>query len=139
MSRSWVSGYDGKTVTTPLGFTRYCREQLGCSVPVGSKLRGKWYARLKEEMDIQGWTFDDLVRAVAYVKERNILVKRIDGIFYYVEEANSSDGEELYANVARALAEEDDPWWSRRLSLARGRRLRQVYEEWLEARGKGES
>ena len=134
MSRTWVSGHDGKSVATPLAFTRFCREQLGVSVPIGGS-RGKWFARLKEEMDVQGWTFEDLVRTVEWIKERGILVKRIDGIFYYVEEARESGDADLPAKVARALEAETDTWWVRRLSLARGRMLKQVYEEWKDERG----
>ena len=86
-------------------------------------------------MDVQGWTFADLVEAVEWAKRKGIVIRRIDGIFYYVEKAKSDGDESIHAKVAQALEEEDDPWWCRRLSLAKGKMLHQVYQEWLAHRG----
>ncbi|MND07921.1 hypothetical protein D3C83_302250 [compost metagenome] len=60
-------------------------------------------------------------------------------MLYKVDEAKKwrevEDQYELQANVAEALAGETDPMWVRRLSLASGRVLAQVYENWRQERG----
>lgn len=126
-----------RTVTTPLAFTRYARLRLGCDTPVGGKERGLWYQQLAEEMQAQGWTWPDLIRAVEYCNKEGIVVRKIYGVFYYVEKARRAADrhkpiDDLPAKVAEALAKETDEDWVRRLSLAKGKALERVYREWSE-------
>lgn len=134
---SWQgdSRIDPRQVTTPLAFTRYASQKLGCEVPVGGKARGVWYKRLLDEMEAQGWTWGDLLRAIDHVKDQKIKVRKIDGIFYYVNKSKRPvEASPIDAQVAQAIRLETDEGWKRRLSLATGKQLERVYSEWLRER-----
>lgn len=123
-------------ISGPLEFTRVAREKVGCQVPVGGKRRGVWYGRLKEEMEVQGWTWEDLEVTLEYVKRKHIRIKQVEGLLYFVEDARRDrlrqDGD-IHVKVAEALLKEEDPGWRRRLSLARGTALERVYLDWKAA------
>lgn len=127
---------DPRQVTTPLAFTRYAAQRLGCEVPVGGKQRGVWYGQLAEEMEANGWEWGDLLRAIDYCVENRIRVRKVFGVLYYVAKAMPppSTNEPIHALVARALADETDETWKRRLSLATGKALERVYSEWVRER-----
>jgi hypothetical protein len=107
---------------------------LGCEIPIGGQRRGVWYAQLAEEMDIQGWDWNDLVNAVDYLVETGKTVRTVNGVLFFVDEAKrmraTTSTTDLQVKVAEALATETDEYWRRRLSLAQGKNLERVYEEW---------
>lgn len=117
-----------------VSFTRYCRERLGVTIPVGPKTRGEWYGFLKEEMEAQGWDWGQLQRAVDYIVEHGETVRTIKGVLWFVEEAlraaPAENLDEVRVKAAEALAVETDEYWRRRLSLATGKALERVYGEW---------
>lgn len=121
---------------SPLSFTRYCRDRLGLTIPIGGSARGQWYSMIEEEMEVQGWSWDDLYNAVDYVAEEGKVLRSMRGILYFVDEArrerSMSHTTDLHVKVAEALAVEEDSYWRRRLSLAKGETLARVYEEWKE-------
>lgn len=124
-------------VRGPVSFTRYAKAHLGCEVPVFNG-RGRWFAQLKEEMEAQGWTWDDMIRTVQYVKGSRIHVEKIHGLLYYVHKAErwakERENQDLHANVSQAISLESDEMWLRRLRLAKGKALERVYDEWKRAR-----
>lgn len=130
------TGEDAKA-PTPEGITKYARQRLGCEIPVGPKYRAVWYNRLKEEMAIQGWSYADLVRSIEYCHSQGIVVRKVAGILYYVDEAKRKgverDEGDLHLKVAEALGKETDEKWIRKLSLAQGKALERVYEQWVQA------
>jgi hypothetical protein len=96
----------------------------------------------KEEMEMQLWSIEDLVRTVDYIKGTNQKCRTLQGILWYVDAARgwksagvSNDYINLHAKVALALNTESDTIWIRRLSLAQGNVLRGVYAEWEAAHG----
>jgi hypothetical protein len=133
-----IEDLDKNEARSTAGFTRYAKAKLGCEVPVTS-YRGVWFARLNEEMKIQGWTWDDLITAVEYLVWRKIQIHKIEGVLHFVHEAQIWAKErasyDLHAKVAEAMAVETDEVWLRRLSLARGKALERVYDEWKVAKG----
>lgn len=131
------SDFDRSEASTPLGFTRFCRAKLGCDVPVGSSRRGVWYQRLEEEMEVQGWTWNDMLAAVDYIQNHRIVIRRVEGVLYYVNRAlkEGADAPDLQFEVAKALQTETNQDWVRRLSLAKGKALERVfyqYRDWKE-------
>jgi hypothetical protein len=140
LSISYGTGHNELDPTEVVGaqsFTRYARAMLGCEVPVGNKYRGIWYARLKEEMEVQGWTWQDLVHTVQYIQQKRKRVHKITGILYFVQEAQQhykdTEVSDLHVKVAEAIAKERDETWIKRLSLASGKALSHVYIQWREA------
>ncbi len=140
LSISYVTGRDELDPTQVDGaqsFTRYARAMLGCEVPVGGKFRGIWYQQLSEEMEVQGWTWDDLTFTVQYLNRRGIVILRVAGILHFVQEALKErkvvEDTDLHLKVAEAMSKETDEGWLRRLSLARGKALGLVYNQWREA------
>lgn len=137
-SRTYAAGNRkilGQEVDAAVVFTRYAHQELGVPVPVGGSNRGLWFRRLKDEMDWNTWTWEDLVNAVRYVKNRNKRLHTMDGIFYFVGDAKragygSEEIDDLQAKVAEALYQETDEAWIRRLSLAQGTALRLIYQQW---------
>lgn len=135
-SSTTTSGDPHEPVDSPLSFTRYCRNRLGVTIPVGGSARGEWYAFLAEEMEFQGWDWDDLQRAVDYIAEQGKAVRTVKGVLWFVEDAlkktTVEKQDDLQVKVAEALAVEEDEYWRRRLSLAQGKALKRVYDEWRE-------
>lgn len=136
VSRTYTSGEDRHApIEGAQAFTRYCRFRLGVEVPVNSS-RGKWYAELSEEMEMQGWTWDDLVTTVDYIADGRHKVRKIRGVLWFVDEARDyvsrQEVDDLQVKVAEALASETDEHWRRRLSIATGKALHRVYREWRE-------
>lgn len=133
-----IDPFDPTNATTPKGFTTYAKARLGCELPVG-KQRAAWYQRLKEEMEIQNWGFKDLVQTVQYILAQQIQVRRIYGIFYHVDDAQrwakNMVSHDLHAQVAAAMSVEQDEMWLRRLSLAKGKALERVLNEWRKQNG----
>jgi len=118
-------------------FTEYARQELGVSYPVGGGRRKAWMHFAKEEMEIQLWSIEDLVRTVDYIKGTKQKCRTLQGILWYVDAARgwkkqgkSNRYVDLHAKVALALNVEDDTLWIRRLSLAQGNVLEGVYAEW---------
>ena len=112
------------------------------SYPVGKGRRESWMHFIKEEIEIQMWSMDDLTRTVDYIKATGQKCRTLQGILWYVDAARgwkrqgrSSDYVDLHAKVAAALNAEHDPAWVRRLSLARGDVLAKVYASWVAERG----
>lgn len=136
--RSYQHFADGSPPDSPISFTQYCREWLGTEIPVGSD-RTKWFGQLKTEMDLHEWSWDDLVKAVAYIKREGLTVRHPYGVLHHVERAREALGNrtivDVQAKVAAALGVETDPDWVRRLSLAQGKALEMVYENWRKERG----
>lgn len=132
-------------VTNIPSLTIYARQELGISYPVGQGRREAWMGWLMEEMEVHGWQIQDLVRAVDYIKSTNAKCRTLQGICWYVEGAKDwsntqrkgHDYVDLHSKVARALNVEDDSGWQRKLSLARGRALEQVYAAWETQRMNG--
>lgn len=128
-------------------FTMYARQEIGVGYPVGVGRRESWMRWAKEEMSVQGWTIPDAVKAVDFIKATNAKCRTLQGIFWYVEEAKtwhrssrtSPDFLALHEKVAKALNVEQDEAWQRKLSLAQGRALEQVYAAWESERGAGHS
>ena len=117
--------------------TEYARQELGISYPVGKGRRESWMHFAKEEMELQLWSIEDLVRTVDYIKGTKQQCRTLQGILWYVDAARgwrtqgrSGDYVDLHAKVALALNVEDDTLWIRRLSLAQGNVLKGVYAEW---------
>lgn len=131
----------GGPPTNPFEFCLYMREQLGVDVSPSGR-RKAFMGQLADEMEMNGWSYHDMVRAVGYVKEKNIRIKEPYGIFFHVNDALTASQKkdtdyDLIAGVADALAIEQDEGWVRRLSLAKGVALARVYAEWRNERGKG--
>lgn len=124
-------------VDGPLKLTRYARERLGVEIPIGGA-RGKWYGRLKEEMEVQGWTWSDLTQAIDFCVAQGVQVRALDGIFYYVGKTSKKviPRDPIERRVAQALVVETDETWVRRLSLASGVALERVYANWVSEREK---
>lgn len=123
----------------PYEFTMYLRENLGLWYGPGSQ-RTKFFGALRDEMTVNGWSWQDLINAVNYIKQRRIHLKSPWGIFYHVNDAKttqeSQETYDLISAVAEAIAEETDERWLQRLSLARGKSLERVYQEWRSERAK---
>ena len=127
-------------VTSVPKFTEYARQELGLSYPVGKGRREGWMKYAKEEMETQSWSFTQLVTAVQHIKSTRASCRTLQGIFWYVDEAQrlevsllrKQETFNLQVNVAEALASESDEMWRRKLSLAQGRALEMVYSQWLE-------
>lgn len=100
--------------------------------------RTRWYSQLKREMELHGWSWEDLVAAVEWCRRTGAKVRYPYGVLYYVDQAleAADEGEiqDLQAKVAKALEAETDPVWVRRLSLAQGKALEKVYENWRNER-----
>lgn len=117
-------------------FVMFARQELGVKVPIGGKERGVFAAWMEQEMRLQGWALEDLVAAVVYCKDNpKVRLHHVKGVLYYVDEARSQKKDEtvqeLRVRVAEALNTETDPTWVRRLSLAQGRALELVYDQWM--------
>jgi hypothetical protein len=120
-------------------FTRYAQQEIGVDLPLGNGRRQGWHKYCKEELEAQGWQVQDLVSAVQYIKRFHKECRTPHGILWYVKDArdwakNTSameSSENLHAKVAEAIELEDDEGWVRRLSLAQGRALQMVYDNWL--------
>jgi len=105
---------------------------------VGKGRREGWLKHCKEEMGVQGWSFQQLVGAVHYIKSESKSCRSLEGILWYIDEAQrwaSSQEEEasfydLHVKVADALAVERDEGWRRKLALAQGKALEMVYMRW---------
>ena len=127
-------------VTSVPKFTEYARQELGLSYPVGKGRREGWMKHCKEEMGTQNWGFADLVAAVQHIKKTRAVCRTLNGILWYVGDAQrlakaerkTQETFDLQVNVAEALASEPDEGWRRKLSLAQGRALEMVYSQWLE-------
>ena len=136
-SFTYASGSDPREYASPEAFCRYAHRLLGVEIPV-ARFRTGWYKRLKEEMQAQGWDWDDMAKAVRYMKAHNIHAKRMDYILYHVQKARTwveeVDSWELQGKVADALKVETDEIWRRRLALARGPALAKIYGQWVEER-----
>lgn len=138
VSQTGIDPLDRTEAASLVGFTRYARARLGCETPVAGA-RGKWYGQLKEEMDAQGWSWEEMIITVDYLCERQIKIPYVYWVFYYVQEANAWSREkeltDLQMKVAEALLTEEDKVWVRRLSLAKGKALERVYREWVKEHG----
>lgn len=136
--RSYVHYADGSTPDSPESFTTYCRQRLGVTVPVGND-RTRWYAQLKSEMEIHNWSWEDVAEAVHYCQRKGIKIRYPYGVLHFVDEAledrQHQEIDNLHAKVAEALGKETDEVWVRRLSLAQGKALERVYENWRKERG----
>lgn len=134
---SWLLFADGSLPDSPLTFTQYCQEKLGTDMPVGAN-RTRWFAQLKQEMELQHWDYEDLVRTVQYIRTEGIAVRYPHGVLHYVKAAKQAVVEtsvsDLHTKVAEALGKETDPVWMRRLSLAQGTALEMVYTNWRKER-----
>lgn len=132
------TGYDPRKVTTIPEFVQYAAKELGCSTPVG-KQRFILYNHIKAEMQAQEWTLNDLIKTVRYCKAFHKEIRSSYGILYHVWAATKwveeEDHFDLQMKVAEALQIETDEVWLRRLSLASGKALSRVYDNWLEERG----
>ncbi len=125
-------------VTSVPSFTEYARQELGLSYPVGKGRREGWMKHCKEEMKTQSWSFADLVAAVQYIKEKRPVCHTLNGILWYVGDAQrlglsllqEREITDLHMNVADALKVERDEGWRRKLSLAQGKALQMVYQQW---------
>lgn len=124
----------GSDVENIQDLIHYARQQLGCRIPFGKGERagfGKW---MEDEAAAHGWSVDDLVAAVMFCKDRSIRLNHIKGLLYYVDEATGyraqEEGRNLALLVSEALNQEQDPAWVRKLSLAQGRSLELVYDQW---------
>lgn len=129
-------------VTNIPSFTRFAQQELGLSLPLGNGRRQGWMGFCKEEMEVQGWEIQDLVRAVLYVKAKRPKCNTLYGLLWYVDDAKrwddrltfAANDEDLHLKVAKALATEDDEGWARKLSLASGKALEIVYSNWVAER-----
>ena len=142
-SFSYVTGekVSASDVKSSSMFTRYLHQELGVDVPVGGSGRGAWYGRLQSEMEAQGWSWADLVGAVQYLKARKSRLGVMDGLFYYVSTSQDRGyGDDPYddvrSKVSEALHLETDERWIRKLSLAQGKALVEVYRQWEDERGR---
>lgn len=117
----------------PYEFSMFLRENLGVFYGPGTQ-RSKWFGALKDEMTINGWTWQDMICAVIYVKDRRINLKTPWGLFYHVNDAKAAEdiveSYDLISSVAEAISQEKDQRWLQRLSLAKGKALERVYKEW---------
>lgn len=133
MTRRSYSLVPGVPPTTPFQYATYLREQLGVTYPPGSR-RSNFLGQLKQEMVANGWSFEDLVQTVEYIKQRRIRIKNPYGVFYHVNDAKAAQDEvdsyDLISSVAVAISQETDQRWLQRLSLAKGKALERVYREW---------
>lgn len=130
-----------KLVTNVPSFTRYAQQEIGLSLPLGNGRRQAWSKWCKDELKVQGWSTDDLVVAVRYIKARKKQCRTLHGIFWYVKDAREWEAhnmeyslDSLHLKVAEAIQNEDDEGWARRLSLAQGKALEMVYDNWLTER-----
>lgn len=138
VSRRSISNHtSGELPSNPFEFVLYLREQLGVSYGPGGR-RKVFLGQLKDEMAINGWSFQDLIITVQYIKAQAIRIKEPYGIFFHVNAALAAAGKteeyDLVSAVAQALANETDEAWIRRLSLAKGVALERVYEQWRKER-----
>lgn len=128
----------GELPSNPFEFGAYLREQLGLSFAPGGR-RAAFFGQLKDEMELNGWSWKDLIATVKYIKDKQIRVREPYGIFFHVKDAlaagTKQEEYDLVSAVASALAKETDEDWVRRLSLAKGVALERVYEQWRNERG----
>lgn len=118
---------------------RYVQQELGLDLPLGSGRRQAWYKFCRQEMEVQGWSLGDVALAVQFIKSRQKSCRTPYGIFWYVAEAKEwytsrasvLEEESLQTKVAQALRSETDETWARKLSLAQGKALELVYENWV--------
>jgi len=130
--------YPDMVQTVPM-FTKYARQELGLSLPVGNGRRQGWMKFCKDEMEEQGWRFEDLTTAVRFIKSKHKKCDTLYGILWYVKQAREWDRRardfdpttSLHLKVAAAIQQETDEEWVRKLALADGRALELVYEGWL--------
>lgn len=132
-----------KDISNTLELLTYSQQRIGTPIPIGAKSRGVALARIKDEMEVQRWTLHHLVAAIEYMKSRGIKARSFDYVFYHVDPAIKNGfmprtapttWDTLEAAVADAVFIEDDPSWIRKLCLARGAALQNVYEQWREER-----
>lgn len=119
-------------------FMKYAGQQIGIPIPVGVQQRGVLIKNFKREMEEQGWTLVDMVGTVRWIKREGYHPATLWQLLRYVDWArkDSVDAEvDLQGKVAEALHQETDPVWRRRLSLAQGRALALVYQNWKKERG----
>ncbi len=120
-------------------FTRFAQQEIGVDLPLGNGRRQGWSKYVKDEMKVQDWCIKDLVNAVRYIKVTNKQCRSLYGILWFVKDAKEWQSmcaqhlpnESLHLKVSEALEQETDDGWARRLSLAEGRALERVYENWL--------
>lgn len=93
---------------------------------------------------LEAGDLSDLIATVSYIKRQQLRLKRVDSVPFYVEKARVAgfirDEDEIAYSVLRAQADaaiysEDEPSWIRRLSLAEGKALRIVFDQWKRERG----
>lgn len=127
-----------ESVTGVPSFTEFAQQELGVGLPIGKGRRAGWMKFCKEEMLTQGWTPLDLANTVLYVKAARKQCHNVYGLLFWVSDAkrwaaarDTVDVSSLHAKVAVAIQSETDEDWVRKLSLARGKSLELVYENWL--------
>lgn len=138
VTRRSVSNHtSGEPPSNPFEFALYLREQLGVTYGPGGR-RKAFLGQVKDEMEMYGWTFPDLIATVQYIKANGIRITDPYGIFFHVNAALAAarkvEDFDLITAVASALAAETDEAWIRRLSLAKGVALERVYEQWAKER-----
>jgi hypothetical protein len=124
-------------------FSRFAQQKIGVDLPLGNGRRQGWFKYCKQEMLQQGWEIQDLVAAVEYIKRFNKPCRTPQGILWYVKDArewasrvrSAELSENLHVKVAKALETELDDGWIRKLSLAQGKALEMVYQNWVIERG----
>lgn len=129
-------------VTNLPTFMRYAQQEIGVDLPLGKGRRQGFLKFAKEEMEVQGWDVQDLVHAVQYVKQFNKPCRTPQGVLWYVRDArgwmerrvDNDPDESLHLKVAAAIQSEDDESWARRLSMAQGKALEMVYQNWVAER-----
>jgi hypothetical protein len=120
-----------------VAFMGFARQQIGVPLPIGVQKRGAIAKNFKREMEAQGWSLDDLVGTVRWLKREGYHPATLWAIFRFVDQARRDSIDirgDLQAKVAVALQRESDPVWIRRLSLAQGQALVAVYRNWLKER-----
>ena len=131
----WAGRMHGKDVDSIPAIMRFYTQELGAELPKSYKARGVLSRRIKEEMEIQSWDFQDLVAAIRFMKQQGERPKGFGAVFYKVSEARNQGlktdaDDDLNEKIGEALAEETDPTWIRRLTMAKGKARVAVYMEW---------
>jgi hypothetical protein len=129
-------------VTNVPTLLRFAQQEIGVDLPVSNGRRQGFMKFCKDEMEVQGWDIQDLVAAVQFIKVKHKPCRTPQGILWYVSDAKKwrdsraafEDDQDLHLKVAAALESETDESWARRLSLAQGKALELVYQNWVAER-----
>lgn len=125
-SRDLLSGGD---VGTHADLMMYARQVLGINIPTDRKARNRQVAVVKNEMQVQGLSLDDMVETVKWCSRTKRRPRDLWGVLRYAAE-REEDTEEIFQKASAIKRTIDDPYWINRLSTSSVGALRLAVAEW---------